>query len=104
MREGLNRKDYGGGVPLCRGAPYPRSPRALHSHRYAVTVTDTTREHPHPTPPLPSLGFPYPEMPSPRPYPPHPHVGEQSNKLQGPSLAPSCSNPSPHPKIVRGRT
>lgn len=30
----------------CRGAPYPRSPRALHSHRYAVTVTDTTREHP----------------------------------------------------------
>lgn len=35
----------------CRGAPYPRSPGALHSHMYAVTVTDTTREHPHPSPP-----------------------------------------------------
>lgn len=31
----------------CRGAPYPRSPRALHSHRYAVTVTATvTRKCP----------------------------------------------------------
>lgn len=39
--------------PHCRGAPDPRSPRALHSHWDAVTVTDT--HNPRAPPPRPTL-------------------------------------------------
>lgn len=88
----------------CRGAPYPRSPRALHSHRYAVTVTDTHNPRappPHPTL-CPPLASPTLKRPPQVPARPRPLVGEQSNKLQGPSpipLARSAPSLLP-PKIV----
>lgn len=82
----------------CRGAPYPRSPRALHSHRYAVTVTDTTREHPHPTPPPAHPGLPLPQNALPTPLPaPIPMLGNKAINYKAPAalLARSCSIPSP---------
>ena len=84
----------------CRGAPYPRSPRALHSHRDAVTVTDTHNPRappPHPTlcPPLasPTLKRPPQALPAPAPW-----LGNKAINYKAPPQSPlarSCSVPSP---------